>query len=184
MILGRSLLEAEPQMLLPGEESSKAFHNRVAKDNEGEPVKKVSIMEEESTAYVNKDGNNTILPEILKPNDTVGLSPEKGGPGMPGGIKGQESKDNETKCQVQAIDKFPNPLLGRKARLYGGVIFYILLATYMFIGLAIICDDYFVPALDRISEGERLFLNDIRFLSIKILNNHIEISQIQLFIFF
>ena len=163
MILGRSLLEAEPQMLLPGEESSKAFHNRVAKDNEGEPVKKVSIMEEESTAYVNKDSNNTILPEILKPNDTVGISPEKGGPGMPGGIKGQESKDNKTGCQVPAVDKFPDPLLGREARLYGGVIIYILLATYMFIGLAIICDDYFVPALDRISEGEGILLNYNRF---------------------
>ena len=91
---------------------------------------------------------------MLKPNDTEGFHIEKGAPGMSGGIIGQKSPDNDSHCQVPAVDKFPNPLLGRKARLYGGVIFYILLATYMFIGLAIICDDYFVPALDRISEGK------------------------------
>ena len=29
----------------------------------------------------------------------------------------------------------------------------------MFIGLAIVCDDYFVPALDRIAEGKGFDLN-------------------------
>ena len=143
-------------MLLPGEESSKAFHNRVAKDNEGNPLEKDVTAEGVITDEGQKDQNITGLPNVLKPNDTVGLAPEKGlVPGaMPGGIKGQENKDNKTGCQVPAVDKFPNPLLGRTARLYGGVLVYILLATYMFIGLAIICDDYFVPALDRISEGK------------------------------
>ena len=144
---------AEPQMSLPGEEDSKAFHNRVAKDNEKSPTKSDAITEEIFSNEGNKDSNDSSLPDILKPNDTVGISIEKGAPGMSGGIKGQVSSDNDTKCQVPAVDKFPNPLLGRTARLYGGVIFYIFLATYMFIGLAIICDDYFVPALDRISEG-------------------------------
>ena len=37
---------AEPQMSLPGEESSKAFHNRVAKDNEGSPTKNDAMTEE------------------------------------------------------------------------------------------------------------------------------------------
>ena len=63
--------------------------------------------------------------------------------------------DPSGKCTDPAIDKFPNPLIGRKGRLYGGVLVYIFMAMYMFIGLAIICDDYFVPALDRISEGIR-----------------------------
>jgi sodium/potassium/calcium exchanger 4 len=39
-------------------------------------------------------------------------------------------------------------------RKHGGVIIHVLLATYMFTGLALVCDDYFVPALDRISEGK------------------------------
>ena len=154
-------------MSLPGEESSKAFHNRVAKDNEGSPTKSDAMTDEISSNEGNKDSNSSGLPDLLKPNDTVGISIEKGAPGMPGGIKGQESSGNDSKCQVPAVDKFPNPLLGRTARLYGGVIFYIFLATYMFIGLAIICDDYFVPALDRISEGKsfiyhKMIVNEVQ----------------------
>ena len=38
-------------------------------------------------------------------------------------------------------------------RKHGGIIIHVLIATYMFTGLALVCDDYFVPALDRISEG-------------------------------
>ena len=34
------------------------------------------------------------------------------------------------------------------------VVLHILVATYMFIGLAVICDDYFVPALTRVSDCE------------------------------
>ncbi len=48
--------------------------------------------------------------------------------------------------------------MGPKARKYGGVIYHILLATYMFMGLAIVCDDYFVPALDKIADGETSLL--------------------------
>ena len=149
-------------MLLPGEESSKAFHNRVAKDNEDKPQQNGEMADGAINEEDQKDQNKTVLPNVLKPNDTVGLAPEKGlVPGaMPGGIKGQKNKDNKTGCQVPAVDKFPNPILGRTARIYGGVLIYILLATYMFIGLAIICDDYFVPALDRISEG-KLGLNKL-----------------------
>ena len=34
------------------------------------------------------------------------------------------------------------------------VVVHILVATYMFIGLAIVCDDFFVPALTKVSDGE------------------------------
>ena len=34
------------------------------------------------------------------------------------------------------------------------VIMHILVATYMFVGLAIVCDDFFVPSLTRVSDGE------------------------------
>ena len=36
----------------------------------------------------------------------------------------------------------------------GGLAIHIFIAIYMFIGLAIVCDDYFVPALDRIADGK------------------------------
>ena len=47
--------------------------------------------------------------------------------------------------------------MNKKARQHGGVIIHILVATYMFIGLAIVCDDYFVPSLTRVSDGK--FIN-------------------------
>ena len=56
-------------------------------------------------------------------------------------------------CIKPAIEQFPEPIIGKEARQKGGVIIHILVATYMFIGLAIICEDYFVPALTRTSDG-------------------------------
>lgn len=58
-------------------------------------------------------------------------------------------------CTPPAIEQFPKPLLGLKARKSGGLIIHILAAVYTFLGLAIVCDDYFVSSLDRICEGSR-----------------------------
>ena len=56
-------------------------------------------------------------------------------------------------CTPPAIEQFPVPLMDNYYRQRGGLLIHILIAIYMFIGLAIVCDDYFVPALDRIAEG-------------------------------
>lgn len=56
-------------------------------------------------------------------------------------------------CTPPAIEQFPRPLMSQSARMHGGLIVHLLVTVYMFIGLAIICDDYFVPALDRICES-------------------------------
>lgn len=45
--------------------------------------------------------------------------------------------------------------MGPDARKHGGLIIHILAAIYTFLGLAIVCDDYFVSSLDRICEGKR-----------------------------
>ena len=67
-------------------------------------------------------------------------------------------------CQPPAIEQFPQPLMDKKARQKGGVIIHIAVALYMFLGLAIVCDDYFVPALDKISEGEqKLYISRLHF---------------------
>ena len=67
---------------------------------------------------------------------------------LPGQISPNES------CVPPAITQFPSPLgLDKSARQHGGVIVHIVLAIYMFVGLAIVCDDFFVPALEKISEG-------------------------------
>ena len=59
-------------------------------------------------------------------------------------------------CIPPAIIQFPSPVINQEARRHGGGIIHILVAAYMFIGLAIVCDDYFVPALTRVSDGEIL----------------------------
>lgn len=57
-------------------------------------------------------------------------------------------------CSPPAIEQFPRPLMGPDARKHGGLIIHILAAIYTFLGLAIVCDDYFVSSLDRICEGK------------------------------
>ncbi|XP_076765304.1 putative sodium/potassium/calcium exchanger CG1090 isoform X1 [Xylocopa sonorina] len=59
-------------------------------------------------------------------------------------------------CSPPAIEQFPRPLMGPEARKHGGLIIHILVAIYTFLGLAIVCDDYFVSSLDRICEELRL----------------------------
>ncbi|XP_012536231.1 probable sodium/potassium/calcium exchanger CG1090 [Monomorium pharaonis] len=59
-------------------------------------------------------------------------------------------------CSPPAIEQFPQPLMGPEARKHGGLIIHILAAVYTFLGLAIVCDDYFVSSLDRICEELRL----------------------------
>ena len=59
----------------------------------------------------------------------------------------------EGNCTPPAIEQFPEPLMNNYFRKRGGLIIHICVAIYMFVGLAIVCDDYFVPALDRIAEG-------------------------------
>lgn len=49
---------------------------------------------------------------------------------------------------VQAIfGPYPQPIDEN-----GGVALYLAIMLYMFVGIAVICDDYFVPALEQISE--------------------------------
>jgi hypothetical protein len=50
------------------------------------------------------------------------------------------------------ILQFPKPLIGPEQRKHGGIIVHIIVAVYTFLGLAIVCDEYFVASLDRICE--------------------------------
>ena len=57
-------------------------------------------------------------------------------------------------CIQPAVTHFPPAMLDQETRARGGILLYITVATYMFIGLAIVCEDYFVPALTKVSDGE------------------------------
>ncbi|XP_026311201.1 sodium/potassium/calcium exchanger 4 isoform X4 [Piliocolobus tephrosceles] len=56
------------------------------------------------------------------------------------------------------IHEFPEDLFSNKERQHGAVLLHILGALYMFYALAIVCDDFFVPSLEKICE--RLHLSE------------------------
>lgn len=64
----------------------------------------------------------------------------------------QSDGSNRDNCTPPAIEQFPRPLMGREARSSGGIILHILIAAYMFLAIAIVCDDYFVPSLEMICD--------------------------------
>ena len=53
-------------------------------------------------------------------------------------------------------DSYPASIFSIRERKYGAVCLYIVGLLYMFMALAIVCDEYFVPALEKISEKLKL----------------------------
>uniref|UniRef100_A0A8C4T465 Solute carrier family 24 member 3 n=1 Tax=Erpetoichthys calabaricus TaxID=27687 RepID=A0A8C4T465_ERPCA len=51
-----------------------------------------------------------------------------------------------------ALHEFPTDVFSQKDRRGGAVALHVFCAMYMFYALAIVCDDYFVPSLDKICE--------------------------------
>uniref|UniRef100_A0A8C4MV63 Solute carrier family 24 member 4 n=1 Tax=Equus asinus asinus TaxID=83772 RepID=A0A8C4MV63_EQUAS len=51
-----------------------------------------------------------------------------------------------------SIHEFPTDLFSNRERQHGAVLLHILGALYMFYALAIVCDDFFVPSLEKICE--------------------------------
>uniref|UniRef100_A0A663DXE8 Solute carrier family 24 member 4 n=1 Tax=Aquila chrysaetos chrysaetos TaxID=223781 RepID=A0A663DXE8_AQUCH len=58
----------------------------------------------------------------------------------------------EKNCTEPAINEFPEDVFTNKERQQGGVLLHIIAALYMFYALAIVCDDFFVPSLEKICE--------------------------------
>ncbi|KAL0964432.1 hypothetical protein UPYG_G00323760 [Umbra pygmaea] len=74
----------------------------------------------------------------------------------------QEFWENETdpskNCTEPALHEFPTDLFTNQERTEGAVALHVLFAMYMFYALALVCDDYFVPSLEKICE--RLHLSE------------------------
>nr|XP_020449849.1 sodium/potassium/calcium exchanger 3 [Monopterus albus] len=65
----------------------------------------------------------------------------------------EEIESEETKnCTAPALQEFPTDLFTNKERTEGAVALHILCTIYMFCALALVCDDYFVPSLQKICE--------------------------------
>ncbi|CAL8109121.1 unnamed protein product [Calicophoron daubneyi] len=58
----------------------------------------------------------------------------------------------DANCSPLAVENFPKDLFVQRQRQKGAVVLHIIGAVYMFIGLAILCDEYFIPSLARICE--------------------------------
>ncbi|CAH1261618.1 SLC24A3 [Branchiostoma lanceolatum] len=58
---------------------------------------------------------------------------------------------NNRRAQV-SIHEFPPDLFSQTQRGHGAITVHALVVIYMFAALAIVCDDYFVPSLEKISE--------------------------------
>ncbi|GBM72731.1 Sodium/potassium/calcium exchanger Nckx30C [Araneus ventricosus] len=52
--------------------------------------------------------------------------------------------------------QFPEDLFTLEQRRHGAVIFHVIGLAYMFVALAIVCDEYFVPSLDVITEKAQI----------------------------
>ncbi|KAM6970725.1 sodium/potassium/calcium exchanger 3 [Aplochiton taeniatus] len=82
---------------------------------------------------------------------------EDGGPPQPRRRLMQESADNHTVDPPRAaIHEFPTDIFTKPELRRGAVLLHVLCAIYMFYALAIVCDDYFVPSLEKISENLQL----------------------------
>ncbi|XP_052007478.1 sodium/potassium/calcium exchanger 3-like [Xyrauchen texanus] len=68
---------------------------------------------------------------------------------------GPNAKKN---CTPPGIHEFPDDIFTYQERMEGAVALHVLCAMYMFYALALVCDDYFVPSLEKISE--RLHLSE------------------------
>ncbi|KAJ8264269.1 hypothetical protein GJAV_G00147210 [Gymnothorax javanicus] len=75
-------------------------------------------------------------------------------------LEGNDTEERKTSknCTDPAVHEFPTDLFTHKELRKGAVALHMLCAVYMFCALALVCDDYFVPSLEKICE--RLHLSE------------------------
>ncbi|KAJ7409475.1 hypothetical protein WISP_115025 [Willisornis vidua] len=62
------------------------------------------------------------------------------------------SKENGTRCVLSSSSEFPEGFFTPQERKDGGIVIYFIIILYMFLAVSIVCDDYFLPSLEIISE--------------------------------
>jgi hypothetical protein len=104
----------------------------------------------------------------LEEEGSLGAGGGTGDPGSPpgdgDGVKYYRSRNGRinyakwevpgVNCTPPGIDDFPPDLFTQEERRQGYVVIHFLVSLYIFVGLAVVCDDYFVPSMERISEGK------------------------------
>ncbi|MFT7812978.1 sodium/potassium/calcium exchanger 4-like [Arapaima gigas] len=65
---------------------------------------------------------------------------------------GDNDTDEEKNCTAPAVHEFPEDVFTNRQRKQGAILLHIFGALYMFLALAIVCDDFFVTSLENICE--------------------------------
>ncbi|XP_026213739.1 sodium/potassium/calcium exchanger 3 isoform X2 [Anabas testudineus] len=71
-------------------------------------------------------------------------------------IQKKEDTNQTDSISRSAISEFPEDIFTQDQRRQGAVLLHVLCAIYMFHALAIVCDVYFVPSLEKVSENLEL----------------------------
>ncbi|XP_037012377.2 sodium/potassium/calcium exchanger 5 [Artibeus jamaicensis] len=61
--------------------------------------------------------------------------------------------ENSTRCVISPSSEFPEGFFTKQERADGGIVIYFLIILYMFMAVSIVCDKYFLPSLEIISES-------------------------------
>lgn len=62
--------------------------------------------------------------------------------------------DTGLNCTPPAIDDFPKDFFSEKERQDGAVVVHVVVSLYLFVALAVVCDKFFVPAVEKICHGK------------------------------
>lgn len=73
------------------------------------------------------------------------------------------SPGNSTQCVISPSSEFPEGFFTKQERADGGIVIYFLIILYMFLALSIVCDEYFLPSLELISECKWLGISWVTF---------------------
>ncbi|XP_074504774.1 sodium/potassium/calcium exchanger 3-like [Sebastes fasciatus] len=90
---------------------------------------------------------------IFNFNDVTGSHAPTVDPGISLSKRELIQKDDN---QTDTISDFPEDIFTMEQRRQGAVLLHVLCAIYMFHALAIVCDVYFVPSLEKVSENLQL----------------------------
>ncbi|XP_066090754.1 sodium/potassium/calcium exchanger 3 isoform X1 [Saccopteryx bilineata] len=71
-------------------------------------------------------------------------------------LTSEDTRQKSKNCTEPALHEFPNDIFSNEDRRQGAVVLHVLCAMYMFYALAIVCDDFFVPSLEKICESLQL----------------------------
>ncbi|XP_004709552.1 sodium/potassium/calcium exchanger 5 [Echinops telfairi] len=60
---------------------------------------------------------------------------------------------NATQCATSRSSEFPEGFFTKQEQVEGGIIIYFLIILYMLMAVSLVCDEYFLPSLESISEA-------------------------------